>query len=128
MTSVLSFKAIKTIERGIREGRCMTVIPDAKGVARVVESDEFLSKDESDALLKSVAQPTPGTFLDMFIWEFADGSVQRFAEKVGYHPNRVSALKSTTRGISSRLLRRMIEAYELGQKQRKFWSKNLLGL
>ena len=52
----------------------------------------------------------------MFIWEFEVGNVKKFAAKVGYHPNRISALKSATRGISTRLFRRMAEAYGLSKK------------
>lgn len=128
MSAVLSSRSIRTIEKGIRAGRCMTVIPDSRGVARVFESDEFLSPEESEAFLKSLAQPTPGTCLDMFIWEFECGNVKEFATKVGYHPNRISALKSATRGISPRLLRRMVEAYGLAKKEREFWGKRLLGV
>jgi plasmid maintenance system antidote protein VapI len=73
-------------------------------------------------------QSTPGHCLDRFIWEFESGSVKDFAAKVGYHANRISALKSTTRGISPRLFRRMTEAYGLGKKERVFWGKRLLGI
>ena len=52
MSTVLSTKSIRAIEKGIRAGRCLTVIPDRKGVARVVESDEFLTAEESAAFLK----------------------------------------------------------------------------
>jgi hypothetical protein len=128
MSTVLSSKSIRTIEKGIRAGRCLTVIPDYRGGVHVVESDEFLTPEESEEMLKSLAQPSPGTCLDMFIWEFESGSVKDFAAKVGYHPNRVSALKSATRGISPRLFRRMVEAYKLGKKQREFWGKRLLGI
>ena len=128
MASVLSPQSIRAIERGIREGKCLTLIPDAKGSARVVQSEEFLSAAESVALLKSVAQPTPGTYLEQFIWEYEDGSTKAFAEKVGYHPNRISALKSSTCGISARLFRRMVEAYRLGKKDREFWAKGMLGI
>ena len=58
-----------------------------------------------------------GTLPGPFIWEFESGSVKDFAAKVGYHPNRISALKSATRGISPRLFRRMVEAYKLGKKE-----------
>ncbi len=128
MASVLSPKVIRQIERGIRAGRCLTVVPDAKGAACVMESDQLLSREESDAFLSRIEQPTPGTYLDMFIWEFADGSVKRFAEKVNYHPNRISSLKSSTRPISPRLFRRMTGAYKLGPKEREFWGKALLGI
>ena len=66
--------------------------------------------------------------MDVFIWEFASGSVKDFAAKIGYHPNRISALKSSVRGMSPRLFRRMVEAYELGKKEREFWGKRLLGI
>jgi len=128
MATVLSSKSIRAIEKGIRAGRCLTVIPDARGGARVVESDEFLTPEESERFLESLAQPTPGTYLDMFIWEFENGGVKDFAAKVGYHPNRISALKSATRDISSRLFRRMAEVYKLGKKEREFWGRRLLGL
>jgi hypothetical protein len=128
MATVLSSRSIRAIEKGIRAGRCLTVIPDAKGAARVVESDEFLTREESEALLANIAQPTPGSYLDMFIWEFADGSVKDFAAKVGYHPNRISSLKSNTNPISPRLFRCMIKAYKLGDKERDFWGKGLLGI
>ena len=114
MSTVLSSKSIRAIERGIREGRCLTVIPNARGQAAVIESEEFLTAEESEAFLKSIGEPTPGTCLGMFIWEFECGSVKDFAAKVGYHPNRISALKSATHGISPRLFRRMAEAYKLG--------------
>jgi plasmid maintenance system antidote protein VapI len=90
--------------------------------------EEFLTAEESEAFLQSLDQPTPGTYLDMFIWEFESGGVKLFAAKVGYHPNRISALKSATRGISPRLFRRMVEAYHLGKKEREFWGKRLLGI
>jgi plasmid maintenance system antidote protein VapI len=126
MSTVLSTKSIRAIEKGIRAGRCLTVIPDCKGAARVVESEEFLTAEESEAFLKSIAQPTPGTYLDMFVWENECGSVKRFAAKVGYHPNRISALKSASRGISPRLFLRMADAYNLSKKDREFWGKRLL--
>jgi hypothetical protein len=128
MSTVLSSRSIRVIEKGIRAGRCLTVIPNRKGTAQVVESREFLTAEESAVFLKSIAQPTPGTYLDMFIWELECGSVKRFAAKVGYHPNRISALKSATRGISARLFRRMAEAYKLSKKEREFWGKRLLGI
>ena len=128
MSTVLSSRSIRTIEKGIRAGRCLTVIPGRKGAARVVESEEFLTPEESEAFLKTIAQPTPGTYLDMFIWEHECGSVKRFAAKVGYHPNRISALKSATRGISPRLFRRMADGYKLSKKDRQFWGKRLLGI
>jgi plasmid maintenance system antidote protein VapI len=106
----------------------MTIIPDSRGAAKVVESEEFLSAEESDELLRSLPQPTPGTALDVFVWEFESGSVKRFAAKVGYHPNRISALKSATRGISARLFRRMADAYKLPKKEHEFWGKRLLGV
>jgi hypothetical protein len=90
--------------------------------------EEFLTAEESEAFLHSLDQPTSGRYLDMFIWEFECGSVKEFAAKVGYHPNRVSALKSATHGISPRLFRRMVEAYSLGKKERDFWGKRLLGI
>ena len=128
MSTVISSKSIRMIERGVRAGRCLTVIPNARGKARVIESEEFLTPEESEALLKSIGQPTPGICLDMFIWEFESGSVKGFAAKVGYHPNRISALKSATHGISPRLFRRMVEAYCLGKKEREFWGNRLLGI
>ncbi len=93
-----------------------------------MESEEFLSPEESETLLRGLAQPTPGISLDTFIWQYESGSVKKFAAKVGYHPNRISALKSATRGISPRLFRRMAEAYKLGKKDREFWGKHLLGI
>ena len=128
MSTVLSSKSIRRIEKGIRAGRCLTVIPDSRGGAHVVESEEFLTPEESEAFLRSIGQPTPGSCLDVFIWEFECGSVKDFAAKVGYHPNRISALKSATRGISPRLFRRMVEAYSLGKKEREFWGNRLLGI
>jgi hypothetical protein len=128
MATGLSSTSLRAIEKGIRAGRCLTIIPDSRGGARVVESDEFLSQDESEALTKSLSQPTPGTYLDSFIWQRESGSVKNFAAKVGYHPNRVSSLKSATRGISPRLFRRMVEAYSLDKKERAFWGKRLLGI
>jgi hypothetical protein len=128
MSTVLSSRSIRAIEKGIRAGRCLTVIPDSRGAAQVVESDEFLTPEESEAFLKSIAQPTPGTYLDMFIWEFECGSVKRFAAKVGYHPNRISTLKSSTAPISAALFRCIAEAYKLGKKEREFWGKGLLGI
>ena len=94
---------------------------------QIVESDEFLTPEESAALLNSLAQPTPGTCLEQFIWEYADGNVKEFATKVGYHPNRISALKSASSGISIRLFRRMTEAYKLAKKEHEFWSRRLFG-
>jgi hypothetical protein len=126
MSTVLSTKSIRAIERGIRAGRCLTVMPNRKGVARVVESDQFLTAQESAAFLKSIAQPTTGTYLDMFLWERECGSVKRFAAKVGYHPNRISALKSASGPISARLFHRMAKMYKLDDKQREFWAKRLL--
>jgi hypothetical protein len=127
MTAVLSTRSIRAIEKGIRAGRCMTIIPDSQGTARIFESDEFLTPAESEALLRSLPQPTPGTTLDTFIWEYECGNVKRFAAKVGYHPNRISVLKSATRAISARLFRRMAVAYKLTKKDRDFWGKRLLG-
>ncbi len=92
------------------------------------DDSEFLTPEESEELLRSLPQPTPGTALDVFIWEFESGSVKRFAAKIGYHPNRISALKSATRAISARLFRRMAEAYKLSKRDREFWGKRLLGI
>jgi hypothetical protein len=50
--------------------------------------------------------------------------VKEFAAKVGYHPNRISALKSSIDGISARLVKRMMETYKLSEKERKLWAKN----
>ena len=90
--------------------------------------EEFLTAEESEALARSIPQSTPGHCLDRFIWEFESGSVKDFAAKVGYHANRISALKSATHGISPRLFHRMAEAYKLGKKDREFWGKRLLGI
>jgi plasmid maintenance system antidote protein VapI len=75
---------------------------------------QFLTPEESKAFIKTLSQPTPGDILERFIWEFANGSVKAFAAKVGYHPNRISALKSSTQGISTRLIRQIIKS--LSQK------------
>jgi hypothetical protein len=101
---------------------------NSKSDERAAESYEFLTPEESEVLLSTLPQPTVGTYLDMFIWEFADGSVKRFAAKVGYHPNRISTLKSSTVAISATLFRRIAEAYKLGKKEREFWGKGLLGI
>ncbi len=106
----------------------MTVIPVARGTVRVVASEEFLSPEQSEALLRGLAKPTPGLSLDTFIWQYEFGSVKAFAAKVGYHPNSISALKSAICGISPRLFRRMAEAYQLSNKDREFWGKQLLGI
>jgi hypothetical protein len=128
MASVLSTKSIREIERAIRHGKCLTLIPNSRGSVQVFESSEFLSEEESEALLRSIPKATPGHGLERFIWQYACGSVKRFATKVGYHPNRISALKSATCGISARLFRRMAEAYKLDEKEREFWGKRLLGI
>lgn len=128
MGSVLTARSIKAIEKGIREGKCLTVIPGRKGTARVVESSEFLSAEESEALLKSIPQMIPGECLERFIWEFENGSTKNFAEKTGYHPNRISVLESSSRAISMRLFRRITAAYQLSDKQRDFWAKRLLNI
>jgi hypothetical protein len=128
MASVISAKSWKAIERAIRAGKCLTLIPNCHGSVQVLESSEFLSPEESAAFLKTLAQPTSGDWLERFIWEFADGSVKKFAVKVGYHPNRISVLKSTTEGISTRLFRRIIKAYKLSEKERAFWAKRLLNV
>jgi hypothetical protein len=103
-------------------------MPNRKGTARVVESSEFLTPSESEAFLKAITQPTHGTYLEMFIWELECGSVKSFAAKVGYHPNRISVLKSSAHKMSARLFRRMAEAYKLGKKEREFWGRRLLGI
>ncbi len=128
MSNILTSASIRAIERGLRRGKSLTVIPDRKGSARVLESAEFLSAEESDALLRSLAQPTPGDYLERFIWEYAGGVTKAFAAKTDYHPNRISALKSSQRGISARLFRRMAAAYKLNGKERDYWSKRLLDL
>lgn len=128
MSQVLSAKSIKKIERGIRAGKCLTLIPGQKGSVQVIDNSEFLTPEESAKLLNSIAQPTPGDVLERFIWEYANGSVKKFAAKVGYHPNRISALKSTTQGISTRLLQRIIKSYHLSEKERAFWAKRLLNV
>ena len=128
MARVLSRKSIRTIEKAIRSGKCLTLIPGSRGSARVFESSDFLSAEESEALLRSIPRPTPGHCLERFIWEFESGSVKHFAAKVGYHPNRISALKSATGGLSARLFRRLADAYKLGKKEREFWGKRLLGI
>jgi len=119
---------LKAIEKGIREGKSLTLIPDNRGSVKVLESSEFLTAEESAAFLKTLAQPTPGDWLERLIWEFANGSIKKFAAKVEYHPNRISALKSTTQGISTRLFRRIIKAYRLSEKERTFWAKRLLNV
>lgn len=128
MGEVLSQKSLRAIERGIRDGRCLTLIPDGKGGAHVVDSDLFLNLEESEAMLEGIAQPLPGTWLEQFIWQFEDGSVKVFAGKVGYHPNTVSTMKGRRRPLSARLFRRMAEAYRLDAAAREFWAKGLLGL
>ena len=128
MASVISAKSLKAIERGIQAGKCLTLIPNRRGTIHVLESSEFLSPEESEAFLKTLAQPTSGDWLERFIWEFANGSVKTFAAKVGYHPNRISALKSTTKGISTRLVRQIIKSYKLSEKERAFWAKRLLNV
>jgi hypothetical protein len=128
MSTVLSSRSIRAIEKGIMAGRCLTVIPDRNGAAKVVDNDEFLSAEETEKFLKNIAQPTPGTYLDMFIWELESGSVKRFADKVGYHPNRISTLKSSANPISARLFFRMAGVYKLGKKERDFWVRRLLGI
>jgi hypothetical protein len=128
MSTVLSSKSIRAIEKGILAGKCLSVFPDSRGSAVVVENEAFLSPEESESLLKGLVQPTPGTYLDMFIWEYEDGSVKIFAAKVGYHPNRISALKTSPQGISARLFRRMSEEYQLGKRESELWGKRLLGI
>jgi hypothetical protein len=128
MSTVLSSKSIRAIEKGILAGRCLSVFPDSHGSAIVVENDAFLSPEESETLLKRLAQPTPGTYLETFIWEFEEGMVKEFARKVGYHPNRITALKSATKRLSARLFQCMAEAYKLSAKDREFWGKRLLGI
>ena len=86
----------------------------------------LLTPKESDVLLSTLAQPTSGDWLERFIWEFADGSVKKFAAKVGYHPNRISVLKASTKGLSMRLVRRIVKAYKLSEKEQAFWVKRLL--
>jgi len=93
---------------------------------KMMDEHQFLTPEESEAFLKTLAQPTSGDWLERFIWEFANGSVKTFAAKVGYHPNRISSLKSTTKGISARLVRRIIKACRLSEKERAFWAKRLL--
>ena len=128
MATVISARSLKTIEKGIRAGKCLTLIPSKNGSIHVLESSEFLSPKESEEFLKTLPQPTPGDWLERFIWEFADGSVKKFAAKVGYHPNRISVLKSSTKGISARLVRRIIKSYKLSEKERAFWAKRLLNV
>lgn len=103
-------------------------MPDADGTPRVVQSNEFLSARESQKLLERLAQPTPGISLERFIWEFEKGNTKQFAAKVEYHPNRISALKSSSRAISLRLFRRMAKAYNLSEKERDFWARQLLDI
>ncbi len=128
MATVISAKSLKTIEKGIRAGKCLTLIPNRRGSIDILESSEFLSPQESEAFLKTLAQPTTGDWLERFIWEFANGSVKKFAAKVGYHPNRISVLKSLTEGLSMRLIRLMIKAYRLSEKEQAFWVKRLLNV
>jgi hypothetical protein len=126
MSPVLSKKLLKEIERGIRAGKCLTLIPRKTGSVLVIDNDEFLTPQESQEFLKSLGKPTPGDVLERFIWEFANGSVKDFAKKIGYHPNRISALKNSRKGISIRLFRRIVEKYRLPEKERHFWAKRLL--
>ncbi|MGW8256785.1 MAG: hypothetical protein ACWGMZ_04800 [Thermoguttaceae bacterium] len=128
MAQVLSTKSIKEIERGILAGKCLTIIPGKKGSLHVVDNTQFLTPEETEEFLKKLPQPTTGDALERFIWEFADGSVKKFALKVGYHPNRISALKSSDKGISTRLVRRIIKAYKLSEQERTFWTKRLLNV
>ncbi len=92
------------------------------------DSYEFLTPEESDAFVRSLPHPTPGTALDMFIWEYEFGNVRRFAAKVGYDLNAISVLKSAAHPISPRLFRRMAAVYKLTKKDREFWGKHLLGI
>ena len=128
MSQVISAKSLKEIERGVGAGKCLTLIPRKNGSVHVVDNTQFLTPEETEAFLKTLPQPTPGDVLERFIWEFANGSVKAFAAKVGYHPNRISALKSTTKGISTRLVRRIIKVYKLSEKERAFWAKRLLNV
>ncbi len=78
--------------------------------------------------MPTLAPSTPLVVVEMFIWQRECGSVKRFVAKVGYHPNRISALKSVGGGISPRLFRRMTEAYKPSKKEREFWGHGLLGI
>jgi hypothetical protein len=128
VATVISAKSLKVIEKGIRAGKCLTLVPNRRGSIDILESSEFLSPQESEEFLKTLAQPTSGDWLERFIWEFADGSVKTFAAKVGYHPNRISVLKSSTIGLSMRLVRRIIKAYKLSEKEQAFWVKRWLNV
>jgi plasmid maintenance system antidote protein VapI len=128
MSQALSTKSLKEIERGIGAGKCLTIIPGKNGSVHVVDNTLFLTPEESEVFLKTLPKPTPGDALERFIWEYANGSVKAFAAKVDYHPNRISALKSTTKGISARLVRRIIKAYKLSEKERAFWAKRWLNV
>ena len=55
MASVISAKSLKAIERGIRAGKCLTLIPNRRGSIHILESGEYLSPEESEAFLKTLA-------------------------------------------------------------------------
>jgi hypothetical protein len=55
MSQLLTAKTIKEIVRGIRAGKCLTLIPTRRGSVKVLESSEFLSPEESEAFLKTLA-------------------------------------------------------------------------
>jgi plasmid maintenance system antidote protein VapI len=128
MSQVLSAKSLKEIERGIGAGKCLTLIPRKNGSVHVVDNSEFLTPEETEAFMKTLPRPTPGDVLERFIWEFADGSVKKFAAKAGYHPNRISVLKASTKGLSMRLVRRIVKAYKLSEQEQAFWVKRFLNV
>lgn len=99
---------------------------EAKSAEQLPDDYEFLTPEESKALVRSLLQPTAGTCLEMFIWEFEYGDMMRFAAKVGYHPNSITTLKSAARPISAWLFRRMMGMYKRSKKEREFWGKWLL--
>ena len=50
---------------------------------QVLDEYEFLTPEESEALVRSLPQPTVGTYLDMFIWQFEYGETHAFCRQGG---------------------------------------------
>jgi len=121
---ILTRGNILEIEQGISKGKILTLIPIEKGKVRVCENRDFLSPEESERLLANIARPTTGTYLEHFIWEYEEGIVEKFAEKICYHPNRISNLKSQLKAedkpVPIRLFHRMAKTYNLDKNEKGF--------
>lgn len=125
--SIINKHMVREIEDKIKKGIPITLIP-INGDIEIEEGISFLTTEETDEFLGSLGPINIATYLDQLIWQYCDGSVKTFAKKLGYHPNTISRLKYSNKYISIKLFNNIIKIFNIDEKNKKYWSKNLLGI